>query len=124
MKKVFIGFFVFVVVFIFFGNFAPRYIIFDGINQYTGEDKRFASYALHESGLFVGGSLEPFFLTQMRVTNVVANPTDKKECDSWPPGDENAKIIGEYKAKIELFTYFGIPYGELAVSCDQIVRTR
>ena len=86
------------------GMVLPRFIIGDGVDRYEGNEKKIAHEKLLYIGAFFAG--EPYSqltLTAQRVTRV-------RKCPQ--PGE------------VQLFTIFGIPYGELRFQCtgSDIIR--
>ncbi|OGC51592.1 hypothetical protein A2982_01270 [candidate division WWE3 bacterium RIFCSPLOWO2_01_FULL_39_13] len=106
------------VTFIVLGYILPPKLISDGAEQFNNEEWKFAKYALNESGLMLGGSLEPLFITAYKVTTVKKISNEPRKCGLWPSGEEDAYIYGDYQATVRLYSYYGIPYGELAIKCQ------
>jgi hypothetical protein len=86
----------------------PRYFIEDGVARYEGNEKLIARAALQESDVRFHG-LRYWLVTADRVT--YANT-----CPNWR--SKYTDVLDEYSADVQLYTIFGLPYGELRIRCE------
>lgn len=91
----------------------PKLSITTRIEQYEGEKKVFAAYALKQTDLLLSGSIEPFMVLARRVSEIKLVGT-QGSC-----GYEPFLVHNHYEAKVELYTFFGKRYGLVEVTCDE-----
>lgn len=98
------------------GIVLPSYVIGDGVNLYEGGYRELAEDALLQTEIFFAGDPATAFITAERVMKVGV-------CGHYQPevGDRPHSWI---QGEVQLYTIFGIPYGELRFQCtgtDQIL---
>ena len=98
---------------VFSGLIVPRFIISSNLQNYEGEKKVFGRYAFKQAGMLTGDSAESFMIVQMRVTEIKQLSNFTIEC-----GYDPYLTHHEYKASIRLYSWFGIAYGEVSVTCN------
>jgi hypothetical protein len=92
----------------------PKISITSGVEQYEGEEKIFARYALKQTDLLLSGSIEPFVVLSRHVDEIKVISTNES-C-----GYEPFLVHNRYEANVELYTLFGRRYGLVKVSCDKV----
>lgn len=92
------------------GMVLPRFVIGDGVSLYEGGYRELAEDALLQTDTFFAGDHASAFITAKRVMKVGM-------CGHYPPevGDRPHSWI---QGEVQLYTFFGIPYGELRFQCE------
>jgi hypothetical protein len=92
------------------GMVLPHFIIGDGVNLYEGGYRELAEDALLQTEIFFAGDHAAATITAKRVMKVGM-------CGHYPPevGDRPHSWI---QGEVQLYTIFGIPYGELRFQCE------
>ena len=127
------------------GSLLPKLVAKFQTSKFKGDEQIFAQYALQEARSFIGGSSEPFFVTRFKVFTVeidrqaeekskeaaltaTFNHQDgekaksvvyQRDCKEIVLGGNKMpiKLDAAYKAKVRLYTYFGIPYTTIEIYC-------
>jgi hypothetical protein len=92
------------------GMVLPRFIIGTGVNLYEGDYKKLAQQAISETDIFFAGSPDVLLITAKRVMKVGT-------CTAYPPDFDNTSYVA-LQGEVQLYTIFGIPYGELIFQCE------
>lgn len=100
---------VLVLVVLVLGMILPRFVIGDGVGLYEGNYRKLAQQALLETDVFFAGEpTSQLLITAKRVMKVGT-------CTAYPPGDSPPYY---FQGEVQLYTIFGIPYGELRFQCE------
>ncbi len=86
------------------GEIGPRLLIRSGLSAFEGGRRTFATSALTQARYFFGGSLEPLFVTALRVEDVA----ERTSAEGRPC----------YEATVRAYTFFGLPWSSVVVSCN------
>ncbi|KPV54493.1 hypothetical protein SE17_03410 [Kouleothrix aurantiaca] len=90
----------------------PKVSITSGVEQYSGEERTFAAYALKQTDLLVGGSIEPLMIVARHVDEI------QRTGDQGSCGYEPFLVNHQYQATVKLYTFFGQEYGFVSVDCS------
>lgn len=91
------------------GATLPQQLIGTGADEYRGEQRDFAEYALAVAKAGEGWDLGPLVWAG-RVTEVNTVSTGGR-CGYA------ADVVGRYSAEVKLYSLFGVPYGRASVGC-------
>lgn len=112
MKKVLSGMTIIPVIVLLFiiGVLIPKYFISNGLENFEGEEKEFAKYAIQNVDAHNEG---PFFITSLQLKIKVLNvkKISDEPCDMYD-------LNHQYIARVCRITFFGMPYDCLDIYCD------
>lgn len=97
------------------GFLIPKYGIDPHVGWYSGEQAVFARFALQQAKQFFAGSLEEKFIMAGRVELI--EQVSATDCDYEPFNGAYA-----FRARVLLYTVFGLPYGGVSVDCNGVYR--
>lgn len=95
------------------GILLPRIISGSGVRGYHGEEEIFARFAMKQTELAIGGSLEPLLIPGAYVTDIKQISSEITPCAYEP-----FLVEHKYEATVRLVSWFGIPYGEIKIDCE------
>ncbi len=97
------------------GFLIPKYGIDPHVGRYAGERAVFARFALQQAKQFFAGSLEEKFIMAERVE--LLEQVGTTDC-----GYEPFTVAHAFRARVRLYTVFGLPYGMVNVDCNGVYR--
>ena len=103
-----------VLAFLLIGWSIPKFLIRDGVDRFAGDP---ATHAVAEDALFGAWQLQdnPFARLLTPAARVVAVWADPGHCPIAEPGGQEAHA--GYRARVRLYTLFGVPAGTIHVTC-------
>ena len=104
---------IFGVAIVLLGVFLPRIISGSGVRGYYGEEEVFARFAMKQTELALGGSLEPLLIPGMYVASIKQLSPERVSCAYEP-----FLVEHKYEATVRLVSWFGIPYGKIEIDCE------
>lgn len=110
----------------------PRLLIESSPRFSNREQTAFAEYSLRETRSALAGTAEPIFLVDMKVITVTLleppQPSSQfpdLHCDCMATCGTDygyEQVRSNYEAVVRAYTFFGIPYTLLKVSCEGLRR--
>ena len=98
------------------GIFIPTLLLTDGTDKYSGEEKAFASYALHQAYFWFDNPFENLLSLKVRVVSV--DRIDDGTCEIYTPDHPQPfHIDGEWVAQVGEYTFLGIPFRFVEIHC-------
>jgi hypothetical protein len=96
---------------------VPAVIYRSNASAFIGEERTFAQFALKEARKFIGGSLEPVYVTSMQIIELEKLPSKKPLICGY---SHTFTVSKTYTAKVKMYAWFGKPYGEMQVHCGGV----
>ena len=93
---------------------VPRWLVGDGVEEFRSDPERHSMAAeAHDLTLRLQESpIERLFIPGVRVVRVEREPG---HCEAGEPGA--SEPMADFTATVRLYSWFGIPAGEVRVSC-------
>jgi len=114
IKKLIIG--VAIAIFLFgAGAILPRFLISDGIANFSGEKQEVAKFSYLVTSQLIGGSAEPLWVTKLKVINIKEVSGGPVDIDVY---GKSVTLSKNYEAIVQKHRWFGIPGDTCAVSTD------
>jgi hypothetical protein len=116
MKKIRISAMVILAVFLclLIGFVGPAILIPSGDQDYSGEERVFAQFALKQTRLWLAESFSGRYTPAFRVSSVIKISDNPDFNCAYEP----FSVSSEYVAHVRLYTWFGVPYGEFIIDCQ------
>lgn len=104
------------------GIFVPRFLLTDGTDKYSGEEKAFASYALNQAYFWFDNPFENLLTLRVRVASV--DRIGDGMCEIYTPDHpEPFHIDGHWVARVGEYTFFAVPFRFVEIHCIQYYTT-
>lgn len=86
----------------------------DGLENLTGNEKIFGESALLDAYMMLDNPIQRLTTFKIKVRQVTSQNSDKY-CDiGFMP---SIRVMGDYSAVVDAYTFFGIRYASVNVSC-------
>lgn len=106
-------------IFIILGIAVPRWLISDGVQSLSGEQKSFAEYAvLRAETENFENPLLGLVIQKIRVQGV-RKVTGSASCMIYDAAGKDIALTSSYEADVSALTFFGIPVASAHITCNE-----